>query len=208
VIEIGDKSVQTHSTVGGFQAVAGLEGVLMLSRACVHFAIGLMLIGLPSMASAQAAVSKSAAVAKELVQVMEAKKLDSIAAKTPLGDGHFAAALYFPNVQLLVISGHYSAPQLMEPRLAGKQYRDTYMELSGTVTPDTKIFVQDMGEPGLSAKKQENMYDTWTRAGKIVMFDGENDKQKISDADYAKMFAAADEEYARILTALLTEAKK
>ena len=87
--------------------------------------------------------------------------------------GTYAAALYFPNVQLLVISGHYSAPQLMEPRLAGKQYRDTYMELSGTVTPDTKIFVQDMGEPGLSSRKQDNMYDTWTRAGKIVMFDGE-----------------------------------
>ena len=165
-----------------------------------------MLMGLPSMAAAQE--SKSAAVAKQLVQVMEAKKLDAIAAKTPMGDGHFAAALYFPNVQLLVISGHYSAPQLMEPRLAGKQYRDTYMELSGTVTPDTKIFVQDMGEPGLSSKRQENMYDTWTRAGKIVMFDGENEAQKISDADYAKMFAAADEDYAKILSALLAEAKK
>ena len=111
-------------------------------------------------------------------------------------------------MQLLVISGHYSAPQLMEPRLAGKQYRDTYMELSGTVTPDTKIFVQDMGEPGLSSKKQDNMYDTWTRAGKVVMFDGDNDKQKMSDAEYAKAFAAADEEYAKILGALLAEAKK
>jgi len=165
-----------------------------------------MLVALPSMAAAQ--VSKSAAVAKELVQAMDAKKLDSIAAKTPLGDGHYAAALYFPNVQLLVISGNYSAPQLMEPRLAAKQYRDTYMELSGTVSPDSKIFVQDMGEPGLSSRKQENMYDTWTRAGKVVMFDGDNGKQKLSDAEYAKMFAAADEEYARILGALLAEAKK
>ena len=52
------------------------------------------------------------------------------------------------------------------------------------------------------------MYDTWTRAGKIVMFDGENEKQKMSDAEYAKAFAAADEEYARILSALLAEAKK
>lgn len=173
---------------------------------CVAIA-GLLAVSHSSVASAQTA-SKSAAVAKELVQVMEAKKLDSIAAKAPLGDGVYAAALYFPNVQLLVISGHYSAPQLMDPRLAAKQYRDTYMELSGTVTPDTKIFVQDMGEPGLTSKKQDNMYDTWTRAGKIVMFDGENDKQKISDADYAKMFAAADEDYAKILTALLAEAKK
>src|SRR5688572_8828176 len=178
----------------------------MMNRACIHLAIVGLLVCLPSAAAAQ--VSKSAAVAKELVQVMDTKKLDSIAAKTPTGEGHFAAALYFPNVQLLVVSGHYSAPQLMEPRLAGKQYRDTYMELSGTVTPDTKIFVQDMGEPGLSAKKQENMYDTWTRAGKIVMFDGENEKQKMSDTEYAKAFTDADEVYARILSALLAEAKK
>jgi hypothetical protein len=179
----------------------------MMNRACFHFAIvGLLFVYLPSKAEAQ--VSKSTAIAKELIQVMEAKKLDSIAAKTATGEGHFAAALYFPNVQLLVISGHYSAPQLMEPRLAAKQYRDTYMELSGTVTPDTKIFVQDMGEPGLTPRKQENMYDTWTRAGKIVMFDGENDKQKMSDAEYAQAFAEADEEYARILGALLAEAKK
>jgi hypothetical protein len=180
---------------------------MMSRRAFSHVAVaGLMLVAASSMAMAQTP-SKSAAVAKELVQVMEAKKLDSIAAKAP-GEGHFAAALYFPNVQLLVISGHYSAPQLMEPRLAGKQYRDTYMELSGTVTPDTKIVVQDMGEPGLSSRRQDNMYDTWTQAGKIVMFDGENEKQKMSDAEYAKAFAAADEEYARILGALLAEAKK
>ena len=156
-----------------------------MNRMCLRFAVvGLMLAGLPLTAAAQA--SKSAAIAKELVQVMDAKKLDSIAAKTPTGEGNYAAALYFPNVQLLVVSGRYSAPQLMEPRLAGKQYRDTYMELSGTVAPDSKIFVQDMGEPGLSSKKQENMYDTWTQAGKIVMFDGDSGKQKLSDAEYAE----------------------
>jgi hypothetical protein len=180
----------------------------MMARASIRttVGIGLVLIALSSVAAAQG--SKSAAVAKELVQVMDQKKLDSIAAKLPAGEGQYAAALYFPNVQLLVISGHYSAPQLMDPRVTGKQYRDTYMELSGTVTPNTKIFVQDMGEPGLSQRKQENMYDTWNKAGKIVVFDGEPDKQKMSDADYQKSFTAADEEYARILSALLAEAKK
>lgn len=179
-----------------------------MNRACFSVAIaGLLAVSLPTSAAAQAG-SKSTAVAKELTQVMEAKKLDSIAAKLPTGDGLYAAALYFPNVQLLVISGHYSAPHLMDPRLAAKQYRDTYMELSGTVTPDSKVFVQDMGEPGLTSKKQDNLYDTWTRAGKVVMFDGDNDAQKISDAEYAKAFSAADEEYAQILTALLAEAKK
>ena len=184
----------------------------MMNRRFFSVAIGgLLAVSLSALFSSGAVaqnVSKSAAVAKELVQVMEGKKLDSIAAKIPTADGHYAAALYFPNVQLLVISGHYSAPQLMDPRLVAKQYRDTYMELSGTVTPDTKVFVQDMGEPGLTMKRQDNLYDTWTRGAKVVMFDGDNDKQKISDAEYAKAFAAADEEYARILSALLAEAKK
>ena len=172
---------------------------------------GAAVIGLialtPHVAAAQAS-SKSTPVAKELVQVMEQKKLEAIAAKLPDGDGNFAAALYFPNVQLLVISGKYSAPQLMEPRLAGKQYRDTYMELSGTVAADSKIFVQDMAEPGLTQRRQENLFDTWNRGGKVVVFDGEPEKQKLSDADYLKSFTAADEEYAKILSALLAEAKK
>lgn len=166
----------------------------------------MMAVCVPASAAAQA--PKSAAVAKELVQVMEEKKLDSVAAKIPTGQDMFAAALYFPNVQLLVISGRYTAPQLMEPRLAQKQYKDTYMELSGTVTPDTRIFVQDMGDPGLSQKKQDGMFDTWTQNGKPITFDGDHDAQKISEADYQKKFTAADEEYAKILSALLAEAKK
>jgi hypothetical protein len=170
-------------------------------------AIGIAAWCISAVASAQPP-SKSATVAKELVTMMEAKKLDSIAAKIPDASDHFAAALYFPGVQLLVVAGRYSAPQLMEPRLEKKDYKDAYMELSGTVAADTKVFVQDMGAPGLAQKKQDNMYDTWTQAGKPVMFDGDPDKQKISDADYAKIFSAADDEYAKILSALLAEAKK
>jgi hypothetical protein len=169
-------------------------------------AFALVAVCLPASAGAQ--MAKSAAVAKELVQVMDQKKLDSIATKIPSGTDVYAAALYFPNVQLLVISGRYTAPHLMEPRLAQKQYKDTYMELSGTVTPDTRVFVQDMGEPGLSSKRQDGLFDTWTQHGKPVTFDGDPDAQKMSDADYQKAFHAADEEYAKILSALLVEAKK
>ena len=140
---------------------------------------------------------------------MDEKKLDAIAAKIATPERSLSPPrCIFPTCSC-------SSSRAITPRrsswsrgLPGKQYRDTYMELSGTVTPNTKIFVQDMGEPGLSQKKQDNMYDTWTRAGKIVMFDGDPDKQKMSDADYLKSFTAADEEYAKILSALLLEAKK
>jgi hypothetical protein len=185
----------------------GLKGEGMIRRSIALRAVaGLVILLAPSVGAAQG--SKSAAVAKELVQVMGQKKLEAIAAKVPTADGHYAAAMYFANVQLLVVSGQYPVPQLMDPKLAAKEYRDIYMELSGTVTPASKVFVQDMGDPGLSQRKQDNLFDTWNQAGKAVMFDGDPDRQKMSDADYAKSFSEADETYARILGALLAEAKK
>jgi hypothetical protein len=166
----------------------------------------LMAVSLPAPAEAQS--PKSAAIAKELVQVLDQKKLDSIATKFPDSTDRFAAALYFPGIQLLVIAGHYSAPVLLDPKLLQKQYRDVYMELTGTVAPDTKVFVQDMGSPGLFPKKQDGMFDTWTKANRPVMFDGDPDAQKISEGEYGKIYSSADEEYAKILGALVAEAKK
>ena len=168
--------------------------------------IGGLVLCLPALASAQ--LSKSETVAKDLTAALDAKKLDSIAAKLPPEPDRYVAALYFPGVQLLVVSGKYSAPQLLTPRLAQKQYRDIYMELSGTVPKESKIFVLDMGAPGLTPKKSDGFFDTWTGGDKQIVFDGNWDAQKISEADYNKSFATDDEEYAKILGALLAEAKK
>lgn len=182
--------------------------MMMMRQFALRSAVAIGLATLCMPASAMAQTSKSEAVAKELVTVLGEKKLDAIAARVPSGNDQFAAALYFPGVQLLVISGRYSAPQLMEPRLAKKDYRDTYMELTGTVAADSKVFVQDMGSPGLAQRKQDNTYDTWTQGAKVIMFDGDHDKQKMSEEEYLKSFTAADAEYTRILSALLAEAKK
>jgi hypothetical protein len=62
----------------------------------------------PAVASAQD--SKSAPLAKQLAAALEEGKLDSIAAKDPSAPDAFVAALYFPGMQLLVISGKYSVP--------------------------------------------------------------------------------------------------
>jgi hypothetical protein len=169
-------------------------------------AVGLLVLCLPGLASAQ--VSKSATVAKDLTAALDAKKLDAIAAKLPSDPDRYAAALYFPGLQLLVISGTYAAPVLLDPRIAQKQYRDVYMELSGTIPKESKIFVLDMGAPGLTQKKTDGFFDTWTQGDKQIVFDGNWEAQKISESDYNKMFAAADQEYAKILDALLAEAKK
>ena len=169
-------------------------------------AIGSLVFCLPIVAAAQA--SKSIAVAKDLAQVLDDKKLDAIAAKDPSAPDRFVAALYFRGSQLLVISGQYSVPALMDTRIAQKQYRDVYVEVSGAAPKDSKIFVQDMGVPGLTQKKVNNLFDTWAQGDKQVMFNGDWDKQKMSESEYQKMFAAADDEYTKLLGALLTEAKK
>jgi hypothetical protein len=172
-----------------------------------HAAVsGMLVLCVCSTASAQS--SKSMAVAKELAAALDAKKLDAIAAKLPSDPDRYVAALYFPGVQLLVIAGKYPAPVLLDPRIAQKQYRDVYMELSGTVPKESKIFVLDMGAPGLSPKKTDGYFDTWSMGDKQIVFDGNWDAQKLSESDYNKAFTAADEEYAKILSALLEEAKK
>jgi hypothetical protein len=180
----------------------------MLGSSSIRHATVLGLLVLCVFAPASAQSSKSLTVAKELTAALDASKLDAIAAKIPSEPDRYVAALYFPGVQLLVISGKYPAPQLMDPRIAQKQYRDVYLELSGTVPKESKIFVLDMGAPGLTQKKTDGFFDTWTQGDKQVVFDGNWDAQKLSEADYNKAYASADEEYAKMLSALLEQAKK
>ena len=130
--------------------------------------MALAVMCLPAPAAAQ--VPKSLAAAKDLATALDAKKLDAIAAKLPGESDRYSAALYFPGIQLLVVAGKYPAPTLLDPRIAQKEYRDVYLELSGTVPKDSKIFVLDMGAPGLNQKKTDGFFDTWTQGDKQVVF--------------------------------------
>jgi hypothetical protein len=161
----------------------------------------------PAVASAQE--SKSAPLAKQLAAALDGAKLDSVAAKDPSSPDMFFAALYFPGVQLLVVAGKYSVPQLLIERLAKKEYRDTYLDLNGASVPASKVFLEDPGADGVKAKREENQaFDSYEADGKRLMFDGDWKKQKMSEQDYMKAFAAADERYAQILTALIAQLKK
>ena len=158
-------------------------------------------------APASAQESKSAPIAKQLAAALDAGKLDSIAAKDPGAPDIFVAALYFPGMQLLVVSGKYSVPQLLNERLQRKEYRDVYMDLNGAATE--KMFVEDPGIDGLKPKRDSNQpFDQAEMAGKRTLFDGDWKAQKMNEQDYLKAFAAADERYAQILAALLAQAKK
>ncbi len=136
-------------------------------------------------------------------------KLDSIAAKDPAKPDVFYGALYFAGTQLLVISAQYAAPAAMAERITKKDFREAYLDLSSASVPGSKVFVEDLGANGLIAKPKENeAFDASEAAGKRTTFDGDWKKQQLSEDDYAKIFQAADEDYSRILEALIAQVKK
>ena len=161
---------------------------------------------LASGASAQEA--KSPALAKELAAALDAGKLTSLAAKDPSQPDSYVAALYFPGSQLLVVSARYSAPQLLNDKLAAKDYREVYIDLNSASIAESKVFIEDPAADGLKAKRAEGQPpDTIEAGGKRTAFDGDWKGQKISEEDYLKAFSAADEAYSRMLTVLASALK-
>jgi hypothetical protein len=152
--------------------------------------------------------SKSAPVAKELVQALEAAKLENIAAPDPADPGSFVAALYIPGTQLLVVSAKYSAPPLLTERIKTNDYMGVYVDLQSASVRGSKVFVQDAGADGLRVKPEgDQAADTVERGDKTVVFDGEPKKAKMSEADYTKAYADADERYAKMLSMLIAQVK-
>jgi len=163
---------------------------------------------LPATAGAQQA-SKSAPLAKELTTLLDQKKIDSIAAKDPAQPDHYVGALYFPGLQLLVVSAKYAVPMYINERFAKKEYRDIYIDLNSASVAGSKVFVEDLKADGLMAQREgDQPFDIYESAGKRTMFDGDFKKQKMTEKEYQDAFAAADEAYAKFLSLLIAEAKK
>lgn len=161
-----------------------------------------------ALAQAQDA-SKSSPLAKELTRLLDQGKLDAVAAKDPTAPDRFVAALYFPGSELLVVSAKYTVPVLLDEKLTNKNYKDIYVELNSASVPDSKIFIEDLLADGLKAKRETNQpFDVYDSQTLKIMFDSDWKKQKFSEDDYMKHFGTADQEYAKILTALLAELKK
>lgn len=175
-----------------------LRGVRCLVAASV-------LLVAPALAAAQE--SKSSLLVIELVKLLDAMKLDSIAAK--VDSDQYVGALYFAGSQLLVVGARYSVPPRMDAQLAGKNYRDVYIDLNSASIPASKVLVSDLGANGLRARRENNQpYDTVDMGGKSYAFDGNWDRAKISEQEYTKAFQAGDAEYARLLQALVAQLKK
>lgn len=163
----------------------------------------------PAFSFAQQPVSTSADAAKSLAAALDAAKMDSVAASDPSQEGVFIGALYFPGLELLVVSAKYAVPVLLTERIQKKEYRDVYLDLNGASDPSTKVFIEDLGANGLMARPdREEPADVYEMAGKRVVFDRDWRAQNMSEDDYVKAYTDADARYAAMLKALLAQAQR
>jgi hypothetical protein len=168
---------------------------------------GLIALAAPA-AVAIAQESSSASVVRELTALLDKDKVDAIAAKEAAEKDRYVAALYYPGSQLLVIEGRYPVPVLLDDKLAKKEHREIYLDLTGASLPG-RLFIIDLGANGLQAKREENQpYDSYESTAKRVQFDGNWKTQRMTEGEYMKTFAEADVAYARMLTALVVQARK
>ena len=156
-----------------------------------------------AVAALSAQTLKSPASAKDLVTKLEAAKLEAVAVRLGEGPDSFAAAMYSPGV-LMVVTGRYASPPLLDERIAKKDFKEAYVDLQSAATAGSRMFVQDIGADGLKAKTMDNVEVD----GKTVVFDGQWKKQKFaSEADYQKQVSDLDDRYAKAIGALAAALK-
>lgn len=151
---------------------------------------------------------KSGDVARQLTQLLDLKKLDTIAVADKQNPGTYIAAMYFPGTQLLVVSAKYSAPAMLTELLARKDFRGVYVELSSASIQSSKLFVMDAYANGLLPKPSgDQPADSIDRGGTLSTFDGGWKKAKITEADYMKTYGDADAAYSQLLQLLVAHLK-
>jgi len=176
----------------------------MVRRAAVVLSLALLTV--PAAAAAQDV--KSGDLAKQLTQLLDTKKLDSVALADSQNPGTYVAALYIPGSQLLVVSAKYSQPSLITDLIARKDFRGVYVELTSASIQSSKLLVMDAYGNGLLPKPSgDQPADVIDRAGTESKFDGAWKKAKIPEADYLKNFGDADAAYSHLLQMLVNHLK-
>lgn len=163
----------------------------------------LVLVALLTATTAFGQESRSTVKVTDLVKALDGKKLDSFAARaaTP---GDYVAALYFPGTQLLVVGATLASPASADAQIQQKNYRDLYIDLNSASQPATRVLVTDLGANGLRARKDGSLFDSVDIATRAYTFDGDWKKAKLSEDEYTKAYAAADERYSQMVQVLLT----
>ena len=165
-----------------------------------------VLVGLMLAVSGQAGAqtSMSGPLAAELAETLTAANLGAVAARDAEGgdDDRFVAALAFPG-QLLVVSARYEVPIYVVEKIDAEEYREVYIDLNAASIANTKILVTDVGADGLAAGG--GTVDVYDSGSQVLRFDGNPGGQGLSRDAYDEAFTDADEQYSRMLKALLAQ---
>ncbi len=142
---------------------------------------------------------------QNLISALNEAGLDSIASIDPTEPGSFVAALHIKGGQLLVVRARHPSVDALSARLAARQFRDIYMDLQATPTPQGKVFVMDSGADGLPSDSDQPsevdvVYEDGTRQ---IMFNGAR-AQKLRADDYRQQLRDVDAKYTRLLNVLIT----
>ena len=150
--------------------------------------------------------SLSAPAAASLKAQLEQRGLQAIAARDPEEPGRYIAALYVPDVQLLVVSAPYALAREIDKKIAAGQYMDVYVEIQGVRDRTGHFFVEDLRADGMRpASDQDLAFDTTTLNGATpVVFNGKWGAQQLTQEEYDVRFKKDDERYARMLVVLST----
>lgn len=179
-----------------------MEG--MISSLSRFFLLSAALTLVSSAAFAQE--PQSAAPARELYQLLESQKLDSIAARLPDSEDEFAAALKFPG-QMIVVWGRFESPAYINEKLLKQEYREAYIDLNSASEVESRHFVTDIGADGIRLGERDEPADSHDVGNTVMRFDGDWREDDMSEEDYEKAHADADGQYAEILQVLIGKVK-
>ncbi len=146
---------------------------------------------------AQAQESESSPLAIQLSEMLTSSQLDSVASKDSIDDDRYVAALSFPG-QLLVVSARYEVPLYVDEKIAAGQFREVYIDLNSASIAGTKVLVTDVGANGLLG--DDAGVDMFDDGSSPLRLDGGEGR---SASEYGEAVAAADQQYARMLRALI-----
>jgi hypothetical protein len=180
--------------------------VVTLSRGSIAVSILIALF----IGTLHAGAFASSDAARELVDLLDGRGLDAIATSDPMEPGTFVAALYVPGSQLLVVRARHPSVEGVIHRISMSQYREVYLDLHGSPTPQGKFFVHDSGADGiLSAAPGNGDVDVLYEDGvRQTLFNGDARTQHMTSTEYEKKLAYADTYYAQLLNLLASAVRK
>jgi hypothetical protein len=183
-------------------------------RAIAAVALAVFVVGVAAL-PAQSQAPATAAKAKELAGLLQAKKLEAIAARVPGDSGRYVAALLIPNIQLLTVTALHGRPMDTEYYLYNKDFKTAYIDLNSSSLVTERIVVDDALGDGLVALPGKSLaHDAIVKGSSRQIFDGDfadprrKNQKKISQDDYMKAFGEAEQQYLKVLGILIDELKK